>query len=121
MRSRLPLNCELELRLPLDRQVHHDVDRVLELWRDCRRAHAEVGPFLFGTFTIADAYFAPVTQRFRSYGVVLPDDARAYVDAVEQLDAVQAWLAEARAEHDFVAEDEPYRDPPARSGTRDVA
>jgi glutathione S-transferase len=115
MRSRLPLNCELELRLPLDREVQRDVDRILKIWHDCRAANGAAGPFRFGAFTIADAYFAPVTQRFRSYGVTLPDQARSYVETIERLPALQAWLTEARAEHDFVPEDEPYRDPPARA------
>jgi glutathione S-transferase len=89
--------------------VQRDVDRIIAIWRDCREGFKARGRFLFGEFTVADAYFAPVTRRFVSYGTVLPDFARRYVDAIESLPAMQEWLAAARVEHDFVEEDEPYR------------
>jgi glutathione S-transferase len=56
------------------------------------------GPFLFATFTIADAMFAPVTTRFRTYGVDLDSTCRAYVDVVTALPAMQAWQRDAAAE-----------------------
>jgi glutathione S-transferase len=109
LRSRLPMNCELALPdLRLDNAVRKDVDRIVAIWRDCRR-FASAGPLLFGDFTIADAYFAPVCVRMRSYAVALPDDARRYVDTVLALPAMQAWIAAARGEHEFVSDDEPYR------------
>jgi len=103
LRSRLPMNCELSLPLAIDNEVRRDVARVVDIWS------AATGPFLFGAFSIADAYFAPVAIRFKSHGVALPDRARAWSDAMFALPALQAWTAEGLAEHDFVAEDEPYR------------
>src|SRR5262249_56203384 len=92
-------------------EVKNDVQRIGEIWRDCRDRYKSRGRFLFGEFTIADAYFAPVTRRFVTYGTTLPEFARRYVDAIESLPAMQEWLTTARAEHDFVEEDEPYRHP----------
>jgi glutathione S-transferase len=117
LRSRLPMNCELSLPgARLEIAVRRDVDRIVAIWRDCRRHASEGGELLFGHFTIADAYFAPVAVRFASYAVPLPDDAQRYADAVLALPAMQAWLQAARAEHEFVPEDELYRESPAVVG-----
>jgi glutathione S-transferase len=74
-----------------------DAARIQDIWR-AARARAQGGPFLFGGFTIADAFFAPVTTRFTTHGVALDDVCRAYVDAVAGLPAFQAWKADAREE-----------------------
>ena len=70
------------------------------------------GTLLFGPFTIADAYYAPVVMRFITYEVPLPPAARDYVEAVRGLPAVQEWMAAARHETAFVAADEPYAQKP---------
>ena len=77
-------------------EVDEDVRRIDGMWEDCLRRSG--GPFLFGAFTIADAMYAPVVSRFRTYGVSLSPAARAYADAVWALPEMQAWLKEARAE-----------------------
>ena len=66
-------------------------------------------PLLFGTFTIADAYFAPVCMRLKTYALPLPADLAAYVERVLALPGVKAWTEAARAEHDFLEVQEPYR------------
>jgi glutathione S-transferase len=71
------------------------------------------GPLLFGRFTIADAYFAPVLSRARSYGLPLSAASARYAQAVWALPALQSWRAEGLAEHDFLSDDEPYRERPA--------
>ena len=63
---------------------------------------------LFGHFTVADAYYAPVVMRFITYDVPLPAGARHYVEAVRGLPAVADWMSAARQETEFVAADEPY-------------
>lgn len=73
-----------------------DARRVQAIWRE--QLAASGGPFLFGTFTIADAMFAPVTTRFTTYGVDLDATCRAYVDAVAGLPAFVAWKRDAAAE-----------------------
>ena len=85
-----------------------DIKRVLELWSDCRMRFGKNGPLLFGAFSIADAFYAPVVMRFQAYAVELPPVARAYCDAVQSLAAVREWCDAARRETEFVAEDEPY-------------
>jgi glutathione S-transferase len=70
-----------------------DIARIKTIWNECLAASG--GPFLFGTFTIADAMYAPVTTRFVTYGVPMTDRERAYVDAIAQLPAMQAWTRDA--------------------------
>ncbi|MBC8056355.1 MAG: glutathione S-transferase, partial [Rhizobiales bacterium] len=67
------------------------------------------GPMLFGSFSIADAFFAPVVMRLRTYGVPVPAAITAYSERVVALPGVAAWIADALAEHDFLAFEEPYR------------
>jgi glutathione S-transferase len=110
MRNHMGMNCELSLPGVLfDRNVQADIARVLDIWRSCREAHEGKGPFLFGRFSVADAFFAPITRRFVTYGTPLPAVAKQYVDTISGLPAMREWLAEALAENDFVLEDEPYR------------
>ena len=73
-----------------------DARRVQAIWRE--QLAASGGPFLFGSFTIADAMFAPVATRFQTYGVELDTACRAYVDAIAALPAMQAWRADAERE-----------------------
>jgi glutathione S-transferase len=116
----MAMNCELTLSTVLfELPVQRDVERIVEIWRDCRERVKQRGRFLFGEFSVADAYFAPVVRRFKSYGTVLPDFARRYVDTIDSLPAMQEWMAAARTEHDFVEEDEPYRNPTAAASDVD--
>jgi len=87
--------------------VGRDLARIVEIWSEQLARHG--GPLLFGRFSIADAYFAPVCSRIRTYALPVPAPIAAYVDAVFALPGVKAWVDEAMAEHDFVAVDEPYR------------
>ncbi len=78
--------------------VEQDIARVVEIWEECRRRHADSGPLLFGTFTLADAFYAPVVGRFRTYGVEPGGEAEAYMTAIWALPAMQRWLEAAHAE-----------------------
>ena len=73
-----------------------DARRVCDIWRDALGKSG--GPFLFGSFTIADAMYAPVTTRFTTYGVELDATCRGYVDAIAALPAMQAWRRDAASE-----------------------
>jgi glutathione S-transferase len=68
-----------------------DIARIEALFAETRRRFGAGGPLLFGGFTAADAYFAPVAFRFRTYGVDLPGEAGAYVAALLAHPAVRAW------------------------------
>lgn len=87
--------------------VDADVGRVAAIWGDCRARFGANGPFLFGAFTNADAMYAPVVCRFRTYGVELDDTCRAYAEAVLALPALGEWTRAAESEPWVVAEGEP--------------
>ena len=78
-----------------------DIARIQQMWSDCLARSG--GPFLFGAFCAADAMFAPVISRFRTYGVKMDSVSAAYADAVWELPAVKAWLADAAAEQTVIA------------------
>lgn len=78
--------------------VQADIDRVSAIWRECRAKYGQGGPFLFGEFSIADAFFAPVVTRFTTYVVELDDVCKAYVAAIWALPEMQTWLEGAKAE-----------------------
>ena len=113
LRNHWPMNIEAALPevgarvLSEQPQVRADVERVNAMWSELLAAHG--GPMLFGGFGIADAYFAPVAMRFRTYGVPLPPVIQGYVERVTALPGVAAWIADALAERDFRAFEEPYR------------
>ncbi|HCY17301.1 MAG: glutathione S-transferase [Curvibacter sp. GWA2_64_110] len=87
--------------------VRADVARLVAMWRELLSAHG--GPLLFGKFSIADAYFAPVCLRLTTYALPVPADIAAYVERVAALPGVADWITQARAEQDFREFEEPYR------------
>jgi glutathione S-transferase len=87
--------------------VRANVKRIVELWGGLLEKHG--GPMLFGDFSVADAYFAPVCMRLNTYQLPLPAHIAAYVARVTALPSVQQWIQEALQENDFVVMDEPYR------------
>jgi glutathione S-transferase len=99
LRTHLPMNMRSSFP---DRGVtpeaQADINRITALWRDCRSRFGAGGEFLFGHFTIADAMYAPVVSRFRTYKIALEEEAQRYADAIWALPAVQEWLAAARNE-----------------------
>jgi glutathione S-transferase len=74
-----------------------DIERIVELWRQCRASFGTGGDFLFGGFGIADCMYAPVVSRLITYAVPLDDVAGAYVEAVWALPAMRKWAVAARA------------------------
>ena len=87
--------------------VRSDVARLVAIWQALLAEHG--GPMLFGAFSVADAYFAPVCMRFKTYALPVPHAISAYVDRVCALPGVQAWMQGALNEHDFLDFEEPYR------------
>jgi glutathione S-transferase len=85
-----------------------NIARIESLWAEARRRFGAAGPFLFGAFCAADAMYAPVVMRFATYGVALGPEAAAYCEAMRAARGVDAWIREALAETEIVAEDEPY-------------
>jgi glutathione S-transferase len=89
-------------------EVQADIDRITAIWHDCRNRFGADGPFLFGgTFGNADAMYAPVVSRFRTYKVDLDAGAQAYCDAVWALAPMQEWASGAKNEP-WVMEDSEF-------------
>jgi len=82
------------------------IDRIVEIWRDCRERFGAGGSFLFGRFGIADAMYAPVVTRFATYGVELTGAARDYAAAVQALPSLREWVEAARAESEVITNSE---------------
>ncbi|HSI55886.1 MAG: glutathione S-transferase family protein [Ramlibacter sp.] len=87
--------------------VRADVQRIIAMWTALLEEHK--GPMLFGEFSNADAFFAPVCMRLKNYALPVPGHITDYVRRVCALPGVKAWIEEAQAEKDFVDFDEPYR------------
>ena len=99
LRTHLPMNlCRDQALAGLPADAQADIQRVCALWAECRARFGQGGPFLFGQASIADAFYAPVASRLRSYRVELPVAAAAYVDSIYQWPAFQRWLHAARQE-----------------------
>jgi len=113
LRNRCPMNIEASLpevgrRVATEwPDVADDLRRIDAMWSE--QLAASGGPFLFGEFGIVDAYYAPVCSRVRSYALPLGAAALAYVERIHALPAMREWCAAARDEHDFIEDDEPYR------------
>ena len=92
MRNHMPFNLSHDAPLnPVPLEVKVDVERMLALWAECRAVATEPGPYLFGRVSLADAFFAPIAVRLRTYQVKLPADDEAYVETVYQWPAFKAW------------------------------
>ena len=113
LRSACPMNIEAHLpevgalALRDKPAVRADLQRLTTMWSQLLAEHG--GPMLFGRFSVADAYFAPVLMRIRTYGLPVPDDVAAYVERVCALPGVKAWIDGALAERDFIDFEEPFR------------
>jgi glutathione S-transferase len=99
LREHLPMNIRSSFPgREIAPEAQADINRVMSLWRDCRARFGQGGDFLFGQFTIADAMYAPVATRFRTYRIELEREADAYCEAIMALPAMQEWVAAARNE-----------------------
>jgi len=78
--------------------VEEDIARIAAIWDQCRHDHGLEGDLLFGGFTIADAFFAPIVSRFRTYGVTLDGAAGRYLETVWSLPAMVDWVEKALEE-----------------------
>ena len=112
LRSNMPMNC----RGSFPGQGHlpdalDDAARVAAIWSDCRSRYRAGGPFLFGKFGIADAFYAPVVARFITYGVVLPEVCGEYIATMRALPAMQEWYAAGALEPERIDACEIYATP----------
>jgi len=95
--------CGMNLHRPvgaiaLSADARANVARIEQIWIECRERYGKSGPFLFGTFGGADAMFAPVVHRFRSYAIEVTPEAQDYMDTMMALPAFQEWTRAGLAE-----------------------
>ena len=104
LRSALPMNLKVRHdSFPIFSGAKPDIERIEAIWLDCLGRFG--GPFLFGAKpTVADAMYAPVTQRFLSYAVPMPDDIHAYCETVSAWAPMAEWIALAKAEPEEMEE-----------------
>lgn len=99
LRGAMPYNLRRKpTPIALSDEAKRDVERVQQIWGECRQRYSADGAFLFGAFSIADAMFAPVAGRFRSYALALNPVSAAYLEAIENLPEFKAWRVAALQE-----------------------
>jgi glutathione S-transferase len=119
LRAACPMNIEADLSAVGEiiwrdqAAVRTDVHRITVMWSELLALYAEPDKpdhqFLFGPFSIADAFFAPVGMRIKSYALPVPADVTAYIARMAAEPGVKGWIDGALAEKDFLAFEEPYR------------
>jgi glutathione S-transferase len=95
--------CSMNLHRPvgaitLSEDARADIARIQEIWTDCRARHGKRGPFLFGAFGAADAMFAPVVHRFRSYAIAVSLEVKTYMQTLMEFPAFKEWTEAGLAE-----------------------
>ena len=107
LRSCMPMNCRaMGRKVPLPDELGDDIDRIIAIWAECHRKYGDLGGWLFGDFSIADAMFAPVVLRFRTYGINLPESAGFYPHRLLESEAMQEWLLAAESEIEVIDREE---------------
>jgi glutathione S-transferase len=107
LREQMPMNCRATGRsVPMTDALQHDIFRVCHIWRENLARHREQGPWLFGEFSIADAFYAPVASRFFTYGVELGQEERAYMTTVLEHPAMERWFELANEEPEVIEAEE---------------
>ena len=110
LRECMPMNCRaMGRRVPLPDALGDDIDRIIHIWSECHNRYADRGQWLFGDFSIADAMFAPVVLRFRTYGINLPESAGFFPHRLLESEAMQDWLAAAESEIEVIEAEEKGR------------
>ena len=103
LRQALPMNIKGHFpHFKIWSKARADIDRIKTIWRDCLEAYG--GPYLFGGISMADAMYAPVVSRFRTYGVELDGPLAAYAGRIWDWPAMQEWREGALAEKEEIEE-----------------
>ena len=95
--------CGMNLHRPigaigLSADARANIARIQQIWIECRERYGKLGPYLFGAFGAADAMFAPVVHRFRTYAIAVAPEVQAYMDTMLALPAFQEWTRAGLAE-----------------------
>ncbi|CAH9068145.1 hypothetical protein PSECIP111951_04038 [Pseudoalteromonas holothuriae] len=106
LRSEMPMNIRAKRKLNISDACKNDIARIEQIWSEQMLACRDQGDWLFGKWSIADAMFAPVVMRFRTYGIELNPQARLYMDKVLSCPVLSKWITEALQETEVVQIDE---------------
>jgi len=107
LRDCMPMNCRaMGRKVEIPDALGRGIDRVIAIWSECHKRFGANSGWLFGRFSVADAMFAPVVLRFRTYGINLPVSAGYYPQRVLESKAMQAWLTAAECEVEVIEADE---------------
>jgi glutathione S-transferase len=98
LRQLWPMQAMARLVVPPTAAAASDIARIDALWQDCRARYSNEGPWLFGSYCIADAMYAPVVLRFNTYGAKLSTAANAYIQQTMSDAHMQEWLRDAQRE-----------------------
>jgi len=104
LRSELPMNCRATRKVTLSAAAKRDIARVDDIWS--KRMSSGLGPWLFGDFSIADCFYAPVISRFQTYGISLSEAAGQYQSFFGEHDVLNRWIESAKQETEIIPEDE---------------
>ena len=103
LRSALPMNLKGHFpKFKIWSKAQGDIARVTQIWRECLETYG--GPYLFGPISMADAMYAPVVTRFRTYDVPLDDVCQSYSERIFAWGPMQEWVAQAQLEEDEIEE-----------------
>lgn len=104
VRNEMPMNCRAVRKVQLSEDARKEIVRIDQMWSEQMDQHPE--GWLFGEWSIADAMYAPVALRFKTYQIPLSEKAQQYQNKVLSSNAIKTWLEQASQESDIVEEDE---------------
>ena len=107
LRDSMPMNCRaMGRKVHISDELGDEITRIIDIWAECHKHYGDRGGWLFGSFSVADAMYAPVVLRLRTYGINLPDSAGYYPHRLLESEAMQEWLAAAECETEVIEADE---------------
>jgi len=106
LRNEMPMNCRATRKLELSSAAKVDISQIDAIWSHYTKKNLATGPWLFGDFSIADCFFAPVAFRFSTYGVSLSEAAQKYLSLLLTHKNMVEWKEAAKAETEIIPRDE---------------
>jgi glutathione S-transferase len=106
LRSELPMNCRAIRKLDPSVGALKDIERIDTIWSECRQKYSQFGPWLFGEFSIADCFYAPVALRFATYNIQISSTAQQYASTLLRHKNMVEWVKTAKRETEIIPEDE---------------
>jgi glutathione S-transferase len=107
LRNCMPMNCRaMGRKVHISDELGDDINRIMDIWAECHKHYGDRGGWLFGDFSVADAMYAPVVLRLRTYGINLSDSAGYFPHRLLESEAMQEWLAAAECEVEVIEADE---------------